>query len=205
MLDGIFYILRTGAPWRDLPERWPLHHGLQPVQSLGQSGCVGSRVRGAGARFAEESAADRQLDCARPSTLRGREKEGCEAIGRSRGGLTTKIHALVDERGLPLRLALTPGQAHDVTAVRDLLDQTMAVELIEQQGGRANIPFYANRKPRRAFDAAFYKQRNLIERFFNKLKHFRRIATRYEKTARNFLALAAIAATRLWLKFESTT
>jgi transposase len=134
--------------------------------------------------------------------------------------LTTKIHALVDGRGLPLRLTLTPGQAHDVTAARDLLDQTVAksivmgdkaydadwvVELIEQQGGRANIPFYANRKPRRPFDAGLYKRRNLIERFFNKLKHFRRIATRYEKTARNFLALAAIAATRLWLRFESTT
>jgi transposase len=117
-------------------------------------------------------------------------------------------------------LVLTPGQAHDVTAARDLLDQSVRksvvmgdkaydadwiVELIEQQGGRANIPFYANRKPRRPFTAKLYKKRNLIERFFNKLKHFRRIATRYEKTARNFLALAAIAATRLWIKFESTT
>lgn len=127
---------------------------------------------------------------------------------------------MVDEHGLPLRLTLTPGQAHDVTAARQLLDQAVGesivlgdrsydadwvVELIEQQGGRANIPFYVNRKPRRAFDPILYKQRNLIERFFNKLKHFRRIATRYEKTARNFLALAVIAATRLWLKFESTT
>jgi transposase len=127
---------------------------------------------------------------------------------------------LVDHRGLPLRLALTPGQAHDVTAVRDLLDHSVrksivmgdkaydadwVVELIERQGGRANIPFYANRKQRRAFNVKLYRKRNVIERFFNKLKHFRRIATRYEKTARNFLAFAAIAATRLWLKFESTT
>jgi transposase len=134
--------------------------------------------------------------------------------------LSTKIHALVDDCGLPLRLALTPGQAHDVTAARQLLDQAVAgnvvlgdrsydadwiVDLVQSQGGRANIPMYANRKRnRRDFDANLYKRRNLIERFFNSLKRFRRIATRYEKTARNFLAMAYIAAARLWAKFEST-
>jgi transposase len=119
-----------------------------------------------------------------------------------------------------VRLVLTPGQAHDVTAVRQLLDQTVAgsavlgdrsydvdwvIDLVQSQGGRANIPMYAHRKRnRRDFDPELYKQRNLVERFFNKLKHFRRIATRYEKTARNFLAMALIAAARLWAKFEST-
>jgi transposase len=121
---------------------------------------------------------------------------------------------------LPVRLALTPGQAHDVTAARQLLDQAVVgsvvladrsydvdwvVDLVRSQGGRANIPMYVHRKRnRRDFDPELYKSRNLIERFFNKLKQFRRIATRYDKTARNFLAMTQIAATRLWAKFEST-
>jgi transposase len=121
---------------------------------------------------------------------------------------------------LPLRLTLTPGQAHDVTAAHQLLDQAVAgsvvladksydvdwiVDLVQSQGGQANIPMYANRKRnRRDFDADLYKRRNLIERFFNKLKNLRRIATRYEKTARNFLAMLCNGAARLWAKFEST-
>jgi len=115
---------------------------------------------------------------------------------------------------------LTPGQAHDVTAARQLLDQAVAgsivladksydadwiIDLVESQGGSANIPMYTNRKRnRRDFDPTLYKGRNLIERFFNKLKNLRRIATRYEKTARNFLAMIYLGAARLWAKFEST-
>ena len=121
---------------------------------------------------------------------------------------------------MPLRLVLTPGQAHDVTAARQLLDQAVTgsvvlgdksydadwiVDLIQDQGGRANIPMYANRKRnRRDFEPALYKFRNLIERFFNRVKNLRRIATRYEKTARNFLAMICLGAIRLWAKFEST-
>ena len=79
------------------------------------------------------------------------------------------------------------------------------VELVESRGGQAQIPTCSDRKVQRVVDAALYRKRNLVERFFNKLKHFRRIATRYDKTARNFLAAVALAATRLWLRFESTT
>ena len=70
---------------------------------------------------------------------------------------------------------------------------------------REMIPTCRDRKVQRSVDHALYRQRNLIERFFNKLKHFRRIATRYEKTARNFLAAVMLAASRLWMRFESTT
>ena len=107
-----------------------------------------------------------------------------------------------------------------MTAARQLLDQAVAgsvvladksydvdwiVDLVQSQGGQANIPMYANRKRNRCdFDADLYKRRNLIERFFNKLKNLRRVATRYEKTARNFLAMLCIGAARLWAKFEST-
>ena len=140
-------------------------------------------------------------------------------MGRSRGGLTTKINAVVDARGRPIRFALTPGQAHDSQAAGDLLepldegcvlladkadDADNIRDQIEGSGAIANIPPKANRRNPPAFDAELYKQRNLIERFFNKIKHFRPIATRYEKRASNDLAMIRLAAIRIWLRtYES--
>jgi transposase len=121
---------------------------------------------------------------------------------------------------MPVRIVLSQGQASDKTVApavleglapaRDLIadrgyDARAIVDLVESRGGRAHIPTCRDRKIQRSVDHALYRQRNLIERFFNKLKHFRRIATRYDKTARNFLAAVLLAATRLWMRFESTT
>jgi transposase len=134
--------------------------------------------------------------------------------------LSTKINAVVDHRGMPVRLVLSQGQSSDKTVApilleglmpgRDLVadrgyDARAIIDLVESRGGRAHIPTCRDRKIQRSVDHAIYRQRNLIERFFNKLKHFRRIATRYDKTARNFLAAVQLAATRLWARFESTT
>jgi transposase len=80
------------------------------------------------------------------------------------------------------------------------------IDLIGQRGGQAHIPTQRDRKVQRSVDPALYRQRNLVERFFCKLKHFRRIATRYDKLARNFLAAVALASARLWMRnYESTT
>ena len=80
------------------------------------------------------------------------------------------------------------------------------VDLIAARGGHAHIPTQRDRKQQRSVDPSLYRQRNLIERYFNKLKHFRRIATRFDKLARNFLAAVLLASTRLWLRtYESTT
>jgi transposase len=72
--------------------------------------------------------------------------------------------------------------------------------LVGRRGGQAHIPTQRDRKVQRSVDPNIYRQRNLVERFFCKLKHFRRIATRYDKLARNFLAALALASTRLWLR-----
>jgi transposase len=134
--------------------------------------------------------------------------------------LSTKINAVVDEAGMPVRIVLSQGQSSDKTVApavleglapdRDLIadrgyDARAVVDLVESRGGRAHIPTCRDRKVQRSVDPALYRQRNLIERFFNKLKHFSRVATRYDKTARNFLAAVLLAATRLWMRFESTT
>jgi len=133
--------------------------------------------------------------------------------------LSTKINAMVDHRGLPLAITLAPGQASDKAAVGDLLaghpapgdivadrgyDARAILQLIAARGGRGHIPTQRDRKVQRPVDPALYRQRNLVERFFNKLKHFRKIATRYEKSARNYLAAVLIACARLWARhYES--
>ncbi len=95
--------------------------------------------------------------------------------------------------------------ARDTVADRGY-DAKAIVKLIADHGSRPHIPTQKDRKVQRSVDPALYRQRNLVERFFNKLKHFRGIATRYNKLARNFLAAIALASTRLWIRhYESTT
>ena len=136
-------------------------------------------------------------------------------MGRSRGGLSTKVHALTDAAGLPIKFILTPGQSHDTIGAAELLtdlpkgtvllgdkayDADWIRESLKSQGASANIPNKSNRKNPHPFCQALYKQRNRIERFFNKIKHFRRITTRFEKHAENYLAMIKLAATRIWLR-----
>jgi transposase len=140
-------------------------------------------------------------------------------MGRSRGGLTTKIHALVDAEGRPIRITLTPGQAHDSTVAEELLadlkpgatllaDKAYDSNALRQQATDqevwANIPPKSNRKGSFVFSAFLYRYRNLVERFFSKLKQFRGIATRYDKNPDNFLAAIKLASARIWIRsYES--
>jgi transposase len=139
-------------------------------------------------------------------------------MGRSRGGLTTKIHALVDANGLPVALKLTEGQAHDGRSAKDMLarlgrgqilladrayDSDALRKDLVARGAWANIKPMPGRKRVPAFSRFLYRYRNLVERFFNKLKHFRAIATRYEKHDANYLALIKLASSRIWMRFMS--
>ena len=136
-------------------------------------------------------------------------------MGRSRGGLTTKIHALVDANGLPVALKLTEGQAHDGRSAADMLgrlgpghvlladrayDSDALRQSLKERGAWANVKPMPHRVNVPAFSPFLYRYRNLVERFFNKLKHYRAIATRYEKHAANYLALVKLAASRIWLR-----
>ncbi len=130
-----------------------------------------------------------------------------KALGRSRGGLTTKIHLLVNELGLPMDFRVTAGQVADCSQAIDLLGQHKAetvladkgydadaiLQHIETMGAKAVIPPKRNRKVQREYDEQQYKQRNRIERTFSRLKQFRRFATRYEKSKACFQALVALA------------
>ena len=136
-----------------------------------------------------------------------------QAIGRSRGGPTTKIHALTDACGRIAAVILTPGNIADISAAPALLATMPAPRrLIADRGYDANslrgalaragceavIPSTRSRKRPIPHDAQAYRARNLIERAFCSLKDFRRITTRYDKLARNFLSAVAIAACVLW-------
>ncbi len=147
---------------------------------------------------------------------RAQGKRGADAqgLGRSRGGLSTKIHAAGDALGLPVRLIASPGQRNDIAYAHELIDGFQARYTIADKGYDANdlidkivgtqaavvIPPKRNRKDQRTYDADLYKERNLIERFFSKLKQFRRVATRYDKLIANFMGFVKLAAIAIWLK-----
>jgi transposase len=141
------------------------------------------------------------------------KKSGNRQLGRSRGGFGTKIHAVSDGLGNPVKFLLTPGQTHDITQAESLLtglpsehviadkgyDGNEVLRVIRDQGAQAVIPPRSNRQDQRDYDRELYRERNHIERLFAKLKQCRRIATRYDKTARNFLAFIHLAASMLLL------
>lgn len=137
-----------------------------------------------------------------------------EALGRSCGGFSTKIHAKVDAFGLPLTFMLSPGQAHEINMAIPLLNESACDYLIAdraydcmefrntlaKQGTIAVIPSKNNRLNPIEHDRHIYKERNCVERFFNRIKSFRRIATRYDKTDVMFLGALTVVSILLWLK-----
>ena len=148
--------------------------------------------------------------------MRRAQKRGTddEAIGRSRGGPSTKINAVVDALGNPLRFILTGGQVHDSKQAETLIegfdfdklladkgyDSNRFRDVIALKGGEAVIPPLRSRSQAIPYDKHIYKDRNLVERFFCLIKRFRRIATRYEKTAASFAAMLCLAGTMVWLR-----
>lgn len=137
-----------------------------------------------------------------------------QALGRSCGGFSSKIHAKVDALGMLLKFELTPGQEHDIKSAEklvadDVSDYLLADrgydcdefrEVLIARGTQPVIPGKKNRLKTIEYDKHIYKERNAVERFFNRIKHFRRIATRYDKTAIMFMGGLVIAAILIWLK-----
>jgi len=127
--------------------------------------------------------------------------------------LSTKIHAAVDALGNPVRFILTQGQSSEYEQAKAMIagfqadfvladkgyDSNDFIGNIQSGGAVAVIPPRKNRIEERYYDKTIYKERNFVERLFQKLKHYRRIATRYERLARNYMAMLSLVATIIWL------
>ena len=238
IITGMLFVLNSGAPWRDLPRRYgpvgtvssrfyrwrqsgvwqPVLEALQALaDATGQVGWELHFIDSTVVRAHQHAAGARQAgrDPAAPD----------EALGRSRGGLTTKIHLRCEGNGKPVTFSVTAGQVHDSQAVSALMSRGAIKRIgrgrarlrpakvvgdkayssrrfrisLRRRGILPVIPTKANERRQRNFDREAYRQRNIIERMINKLKNFRRIATRYEKRAANYLAMIMIAVVLLWL------
>ncbi len=140
--------------------------------------------------------------------------QAAQALGRSRGGFSTKIHVVVDGLGNPLRLRLTAGQVHDVTQAVELLEGLKAghviadrgyaaqalVDHIQHSGATAVIPPHQRAKAQRDYDRWLYRERHLVECFMNKLKHFRRIFSRFDKLAHRYAGFLCLVSSVIWLR-----
>jgi transposase len=184
-----------------------LEFGLPTILPLVQKRGLGKSARiPRGQRGSSEPTA-RLHDRSGPPTCGGRKRgQDSQGLGRSRGGFSTKIHVAVTGEGQPVKLLLTEGERHDVTCAEILLeglepghviadkgyDSDPLRKQIRSVGAKPVIPSRRNCRTRR-HDRQLYKLRNVIERFINRLKHCRRVATRYDKLAATFLGFVQFA------------
>ena len=214
-INVIWYIAKTGVPWRDLPERFgkwdTVYHRFDEWCQKGVWQRVFEAVR---EPDLEWSMIDSTVIRAhhRAAGMNGGDDD--QDLGRSRGGFGTKLHSGVESLRLPLEIHLSPCQDADITHAETLLgdhepeavlgdkgyDSDAFAKAVEERGAEVVIPPRSNRKTPREYDEVVYKERNKVERCINRLKQFRRVATRYEKTSRNFLGMVLFAAITLWLK-----
>lgn len=193
----------------------PGDDNLQSLRPLGGARRVGTTVPRACRSWPIDRDADDRYHAHQGAPLglgrkRGEQKQ---AIGRSRGGRNTKIHAIADAKGRLLSVLLSGGEAHDCPPASRLIRRTKAARKLlgdkaydsaplrrwlKGRGTRAVVPNKSNRKQPFSFDRKAYKQRHRIENAFCRLKDFRRIATRYDRLARNFLASVCLVAAIVW-------
>ena len=214
--NAVVWFMRAGCPWADLPERF------------GLANTVGKRFR----RLARRGVWKRAFDALQAPDLEwvmldstvvrahqhsaGQKNSdpATECLGRSRGGISTKIHACTEALGNAVRLVLTEGQAGDCPQALPLLECLQPGKVLAdtvydsdanhaycvEKGVEAVIPSHPNRVEPAPMDEETYRDRNKIERFFGRMKQYRRLATRYDKTAVSFLAFWYIGATIDWLR-----
>jgi transposase len=216
-IEAMYYIIRTGCQWRMLPlyyGSWRSVH--QRFKRWTDKGIFQDLFESNHSNADMESVMIDATIIRAHACSAGYEKNSGEreALGRSKGGFTSKIHAVVDSLGNPLKFIITPGQRNDITQGAELVkefknttviadkgyDSDALVNLINDNNSNAVIPPKKNRKVQRGYDKHVYKERHLIECFFGKIKHFRRIFSRFDKTVKSFMGFLNFVGTLIWLR-----
>ncbi|WP_374952360.1 MULTISPECIES: IS5 family transposase [Acinetobacter] len=212
-VEAVLYRYRSGIPWRDLPQRFGDFRVVHTRFSRWAKTGVWQRVFEVLSHDSDNEYAmlDSTIVRAHQHSAGGKKSQ---AIGRSKGGLSTKIHARTDALGNPTGFYLTDGQVHDLNGSDVLLDLSLSqtwlmdkaynsrdrvIDPILEAKGQVVMPAKSNSIDQRDYDRNLYKARHLIENFFAKLKQYRAIATRYDKLAQNFLSAIYLASTIIWL------
>jgi len=215
-VEGMLYRMRVGCPWRDLPDLFGCWNSIyKRFNCWSASGKFLTIFKylvndpdmewvfidGSYVKAHQHSA--------------GAASDETQAIGKSRAGNTTKLHLAVDSCGLPIEFELTGGEIHDCTAAPNLIDKLDVSEIIVADKGydsekirtqirdKGSMPVIPRKENslvgNHDMDWCLYKYRHLVENAFARLKHYRAIATRYDKLKRNYESMVAIACAYLWL------
>ena len=210
-VEAIFWMARTGAQWRELPENYGLWNSVYRRFNTWSKKNVWNGL------FAfcvqdpdlEYLMIDTTIVRAHPcSSGYG------QGLGRSKGGFTTKIHVKVDALGNPLKFIITAGQRGDITQAEELVGMTSNSYVLADRAYDSDtlrtklnnqncipiIPGKSNRKTPIFYDKHIYKERHLVECFFSKIKNFRRIFSRFDKSLRNFNAFLSFVGALVWLR-----
>lgn len=216
-IEGVYYMLRAGCQWRLLPHYYGNWRAVHKRFKKWEARNIWKQLFEHAQKDPDmewvsiDSTIVRAHACA-AGYKKDSQKE--EALGRSRGGFTTKIHALVDALGNPLKYILSPGQRHDITQAPDLSQDIFDAAVIGDTAYDADhytedlrrkrcdpvIPPRKNRKHPREYDEHLYAERHTIECFFGKIKHFRRVFSRFDKSSRSYLAFLHFAGALIWFR-----
>jgi len=214
-IEAIYWMSRTGAQWRELSDKYGNWNSVFKRFNAWSKKDIWDKLL----KFCIE---DPDLEYIMIDTTivrahacaAGYGKQKQEGLGRSHGGFTSKIHAKVDALGNPLQFIITPGQASDVTQAEFLLKNvsnshviadkaygsTKIRTQIKNQQCVAVIPSKINSLNPIDYDKYIYKERHIIECFFSKIKYFRRVFSRFDKSARNFKAFLSFVGACIWLR-----
>ena len=218
-VDAVHWIMRTGAAWRDLPSEFGNWNSIFKRFAAWSDRGVWFNLH---QRLIEEPDCewlliDSTIVRAHPCAAGAPKKNGgqeTQSLGKSVGGFSTKVHVTVDGLGNPLRLILTGGQRSDAPQAISLLkgfdfkvvmgdrgyDSDDILKFIRENDAEAIIPAKKNRIEQRDTNWSTYKHRSLVECFMNKIKHYRRIFSRFEKYAERYMSFLNLASALIWLR-----